>query len=259
MTGSHAPQILGVLNVSPESMVVDSIATSEDEIRERAAMLIRTGADWIDLGGRSISPDAGMIEDRQEQGRVLPALDLLKKESGQTPISVDTWSTETAIAALGRSADAVNFTGHSLPSILLDKIATEAAALFITFMPYENAYAMRNALPAAVGVQAVLDHLGPKVEAARSAGIETLVIDPNLGIIHSATGDHQKIHQQLEIIWNLERLRELECPILLYAARKPERLARIMIASAIVHAGADYIRTHSPEMIERLLASHSTM
>ena len=257
MTGSHAPQILGVLNVSPESNVVESIATSEHEICERAAMLVRTGADWIDLGGRSITPDAPMIDDDEERNRLLPALAILKQNSAETPISVDTWSVETAIAALDRGSDAVNFTAGSVPRVLLDRVAAEGAALFITFMPYQNAYAMRKARPVAVGVQAVLDHLGPKVEAARSAGIEALVIDPNLGIIHPSTDDHQKIHQQLDILWNLDRLRELGCPILLYAARKPERLARIMIASAIVHAGGDYIRTHSPEMILRLRGAAS--
>jgi dihydropteroate synthase len=253
MTGSPAPEILGVLNLSPESNVVESIATTEREICERAAMLVRTGADWIDLGGRSITPDAPMISDEEEQKRLLPALDLLKQRGAETRISVDTWSAETAIAALDRRADAVNFTAHSIPGILLDKIALEGAALFMTFMPYENAYAMRMAPPAAVSVQAVLDHLGPKVEAARGAGVQTLIIDPILGIIHPSTDDHQKIHQQLEIVWNLDPLRrELGCPILLYAARKPERLARIMMASAILHAGADYIRTHRPEMVLRL-------
>jgi dihydropteroate synthase len=253
MTGSHVPEILGVLNLSPESNVVESIATTELEIRERAAMLVRTGADWIDLGGRSITPDAATIDDREERKRLLPALDLLKQSGIETRISVDTWSAETAIAALDRGADAVNFTAGATPRALLDKVATKEATLFLTFMPYENAYAMRKAPPAAVGLQAVLDHLGPKVEAAHDAGIETLVIDPNLGIIHPSTDDHQKIHQQLDIIWNLDRIRsELGCPILLYAARKPERLARIMMASAILHAGADYVRTHSPEMILRL-------
>ena len=258
MTGSHAPEILGVLNVSPESNVVESIATTEPEISARAAVLVRTGADWIDLGGRSITPDAPMIDDEEERNRLLPALDLLKRmklsnqSSREIRISVDTWSAETASAALDRAADAVNFTAHSIPSDLLDKVAAKEATLFMTFMPYENAYAMRKAPPASVRVQAVLDHLGPKVEAARRAGIEALVIDPNLGIIHPSTEDHQKIHQQLELVWNLDRFRELGCPILLYAARKPERLARIMMASAIVHAGADYIRTHTPEMILRL-------
>ena len=54
-------------------------------------------------------------------------------------------------------------------------------------------------------------------------------------------------------VWQLDRLRVLGCPILLYAARKPEPLARIMMASAVLHARADYVRTHTPEMIRRLL------
>ena len=65
------------------------------------------------------------------------------------------------------------------------------------------------------------------------------------------------IHQQLEIIWRLEELRSLGCPILLYAARKPERLARIMTASACLHARADWIRTHTPKMIWHLHGSEA--
>ncbi|MEZ4332634.1 MAG: dihydropteroate synthase [Myxococcota bacterium] len=249
--GSYAPQILGVLNVSPESMVTESIAIGAEAVRARAAMLVATGADWLDLGGRSITPDAPMIDDATEQARLGAALEAL---GDPTPrVSIDTWSASTAEAALARGVDAVNYTGGPLPESLLDAVARRAALLFVTYMPYENAYGMRGAPPAPVGVQAVLDHLGPKVEAARKAGVERLVIDPNLGIIHPSTDDERKIHQQLEIVWQLDRLRALGCPILLYAARKPERLARIMMASAVVHARADYVRTHTPEMIVRLL------
>jgi dihydropteroate synthase len=262
MNASYTPEILGVLNASPESMVEESIATGEDEIRERGAHLIASGATWIDLGGRSITPDAPMIDDAEEQRRLGRALRALGKSpadaapSGRSAprVSVDTWSAETGCFALEAGADAINYTGGPLPQFMLDAVAERGAALFMTFMPYENAYVMRSAPAAEVGTQAVLDHLGPKVEAARAAGIERLAIDPNLGIIHPTTDDHQKIHQQLEIVWNLDRIRSLGTPIFLYAARKPERLARIMMASAIVHARADYIRTHTPEMIVRLLA-----
>ncbi|MEM9175553.1 MAG: dihydropteroate synthase [Myxococcota bacterium] len=252
---SYVPRILGVLNVSPESMVSESIAEGDDAVARRAAQLAATGADWIDLGGRSITPDAPMIGDDTEQARLGPALALLKAEGSEhfrERVSVDTWSPATAHFALEHGADGVNYTGGPLPPALLETVAAKGATLFITFMPYADAYAMRSAPPAAVGLQAVLDHLGPKVEAARNAGVEALVIDPNLGIIHPTTDDHQKIHQQLEIIWRLDALRTLACPILLYAARKPERLARIMTASACLHARADYIRTHTPEMIWRL-------
>lgn len=268
----YAPQILGVLNVSPESMVSESIAIGDAAVRERAAMLVRTGADWIDLGGRSITPDAPMIDDATEQARLFAALAALRSaEAGaasETPagadpepgsagayrVSIDTWSAATGEAALARGADAINYTGGALPTSLLDAVARRGALLFVTYMPYANAYAMRKAPPAAVGVEAVLDHLGPKVEAARRAGVERLVVDPNVGIIHPSTDDHRKIHQQLDIVWQLDRLRVLGCPILLYAARKPEPLARIMMASAVLHARADYVRTHTPEMIRRLLA-----
>lgn len=250
MAEVHRAKILGVLNVSPESMVRESIATSDAAITERATELRRHGADWIDLGGRSITPDAPMIGDSEEQKRLLPALALLM--DGGYRVSVDTWSEATARIALTAGAGAINYTGGSIASQTLDEIAARRATLFLTFMPYGDAYQMRSAPPAAIGLEAILDHLGPRVEAAKRAGIEEVVIDPNLGIIHPSTDDHTKIHQQLEIVWNLDALRTLDCPVLLYAARKPERLARIMMASAVLHAGADYIRTHTPEMIEQL-------
>lgn len=286
----YAPQILGVLNVSPESMVTESIALGDAAVRERAAMLVATGADWIDLGGRSITPDAPLIDDATEQARLWAALAALDpdgatratrqaagavgaggpvdeastrsasntersapRSAGARAVSIDTWSASTAEAALARGVGAINYTGGPLPDSLLDAVARRSALLFVTYMPYENAYAMRGAPPAPVGVQAVLDHLGPKVEAARKAGIERLVLDPNVGIIHPSTDAYRKIHQQLEIVWQIDCLRVLGCPILLYAARKPEPLARIMMASAVVHARADYIRTHTPEMIRRLV------
>jgi dihydropteroate synthase len=256
----YTPKLLGVLNLSPESMVEESIAVGEEAVAERAALLARTGADWIDLGGRSITPDVPMVSDETEQSRLKPALELLKKtrsDSFQERVCVDTWSAATGCFGLEHGADGVNYTGGALPTSLLDAVAGKGATLFLTFMPYDNAYQMRTAEPADVSVQAVLDHLGKKVEAAHAAGIEHLILDPNLGIIHPTTGDHQKIHQQLAILWNLDDFRSLGCPLLLYAARKPERLARIMTASACLHARADYIRTHTPEMIWRLHQSEA--
>lgn len=257
MSSPYVPKILGVLNLSPESMVEESIAVGEAAVRERAERLARTGSDWIDLGGRSITPDAPQVSDETEQSRLAPALERLSGDDSPcvgAKLSVDTWSPATARFAVERGADGVNYTGGPLPADMLDAVAGAGATLFVTFMPYADAYAMRTAKPAETGLDAVLDHLGPKVESARAAGVAEVVIDPNLGIIHPTTDDHAKIHQQLEIVFRLDELRTLGCPILLYAARKPERLARIMTASAVLHARADYVRTHTPEMIWRLHA-----
>ena len=251
MPQAYRPKILGVLNVSPESMVHESIAIGANQIKARATELVQAGADWIDLGGRSITPDAPLVDDAQEQDRLLGAMPILRE--APRPVSIDTWSEATAGVALEAGADAINFTGGEIGPRTLDDIAARSATLFLTFMPYENAYVMRTAAPASVGIDAILEHLRPKVEAARRAGISEIIVDPNVGIIHPSTEDTRKIHQQLEVVWNLDSLRPLGCPILIYAARKPERLARIMMASAVVHARADYIRTHTPNMIRKLL------
>jgi hypothetical protein len=95
---------------------------------------------------------------------------------------------------------------------------------------------MRGAVPIPYRLSAIVEYLEPRVRDAREAGIAEVVVDPNLGIIHPSVDDHLS-------------------PILLYAARKPERLARIMMASAVLQVRPEYVRTHHPDMLQRLLAA----
>lgn len=251
---SSQPTLVGVVNLSPESMVRDSIVRGPDEALVRVRALQADGVGRIDLGGRSITPDAPQVDDAEEQRRLAPTAERLRDEG--VPFSVDTWSPGTGVAALGWGADMVNFTGQDATAPLLDAIADAGASLVLTYMPHGNAYEMRSMPrrpPPVDLVGAILSFLEPRVAAARRAGIEHVIVDPNLGIIHPDTDDFEKIHLQLEIVWQTERLRSLGCPLLFYAARKPERLARIMMASAVLHAQPEYIRTHEPEILQELL------
>lgn len=248
------PKLLGVVNLSPESMVRESIARTPDEALVRARALQAEGVEWIDLGGRSITPDAPMIDDVEEQRRLAPTAKRLRAEGVR--YSVDTWSAETGIQALEWGADVINFTGQDASPRMLDAIASAGASLILTHMPYGNAYEMRarpfSPLPTDL-VGEILVWFAPRVAAARAAGVREIIVDPNVGIIHPDTDDFEKIHRQLEIVWQTERLRALECPVMYYAARKPERLARIMMASAVLHAKPEYIRTHEPLLLRELM------
>ena len=102
---ASGPTLLGVLNLSPESMVSDSIAQTSEEILARAASLRAAGVEILDVGGRSITPDAPMIDDTTEQRRLLPAIELLVRSGYR--VSADTWSSETGIAALDAGAEVV--------------------------------------------------------------------------------------------------------------------------------------------------------
>ncbi len=132
------PTLLGVVNLSPESMVQDSVVHDPEQALQRARDLLADGVNVIDLGGRSITPDAPTIDDNEEQRRLAPTARLLRDEG--VTFSVDTWSPNTAIAALGWGANMINFTGQDATPPMLDAIAAAGASLVLTYMPYGNAY-----------------------------------------------------------------------------------------------------------------------
>ena len=247
MPPPRPPVLLGVVNVSPESMVSDSVVVGTASLLERATWLRDRGCAIIDLGARSITATAPMIDDAEEQRRLVPALRILRREGHR--VSVDTWSSDTVRVALAEGATDINFTGQVIDPAALEAVAAADAALILTYMPYGDAYRMRGAAPVPYRLQGLLDHLGPRVEEARAAGVREIVVDPNLGIIHPSVDDVGKTHLQNGVLWNLGRLRVLGCPILLYAARKPEPLARLLFASNVLFSGADWIRTHHPDII----------
>lgn len=247
------PTLLGVINLSPESMVRESIAATGAAALERARALQAFGVEVFDVGARSITPDAPEVADSEEQQRLEEVLGLMRREGLR--VSVDTWSAATARRALDWGASLINYTRGELPGELLDSIAAADASLALTYMPYGDAYRMRHAERVPYRVEAIVEFLAMRVERARAAGVREVIVDPNLGILHPDTDDHLKVHLQLEVLANIDALRALGCPILLYAARKPERLARIMMAEAVLRARPDYVRTHEPEIIQRLLAA----
>jgi dihydropteroate synthase len=251
----HLCSLLGVINLSPESMVSDSVVSGDEDLMGRATWLASNGCTIIDLGARSITPTAAMIDDDEEQHRLLPSLRRLRQDGYS--VSVDTWSSTTVEVALAAGATHINFTGESVSTKALQAVAAAQAPLMLTYMPYGDAYRMRHAEPVEYRLEGLLEHLGPRVEEARAAGVRDVIIDPNLGIIHPSVDDYRKVQLQNNVLWNLDQLRVLGCPILLYAARKPERLARILFASNVLFAGADIIRTHHPDMIQALIKAHT--
>ena len=253
MPMAGTPMLLGVINLSPESMVADSIAQTETEILARASWLRAQGCGIIDLGARSITPDAPEVSDDEEQRRLEGPLRLLIEHGYR--VSVDTWSSDTVLAALAGGATVINFTGGEISPKALAAIAEARASLILTYMPYGDAYQMRGLDPVPYRIKGILDHLAPRVDAAKEAGVSEVIIDPNLGIIHSSVGDYGKVQLQNGVLWHLDRLRTLGCPILLYAARKPEFLGRILFASNVLHANPEFIRTHHPDILNLLMAA----
>lgn len=99
--------LCGILNVTPDSFSDGGKYTSIDTALQQARKLIQEGAQILDIGGESTRPGSHYVEIQEEIDRVVPVIEAIRKES-DVLISVDTWKSQVAAAALEAGADIVN-------------------------------------------------------------------------------------------------------------------------------------------------------
>jgi dihydropteroate synthase len=106
--GQPSPQIMGILNVTPDSFSDGGELSTLSALIQRAESHVAAGATWLDLGAESTRPGALPISCEQELQRLLPPLKALKKANLRARISVDTRRGAVADQALALGADAIN-------------------------------------------------------------------------------------------------------------------------------------------------------
>jgi dihydropteroate synthase len=100
--------IMGILNITPDSFSDGNQFLELDNALKQARKLITEGADIIDIGGESTRPGAAKVATEEEIARVLPVIEALRKQFPELPISIDTYKSQVAVAALNAGADLVN-------------------------------------------------------------------------------------------------------------------------------------------------------
>ncbi|WP_449272043.1 dihydropteroate synthase [Hymenobacter humi] len=104
----HRPQVMGILNLTPDSFFAGSRVASERDLLGRAEAMLAAGAAVLDLGAYSTRPGADDISADEEARRLLPAVELLRHEFPQAFLSADTFRAGVAEAAVAAGADMVN-------------------------------------------------------------------------------------------------------------------------------------------------------
>ena len=103
----HHTYIMGILNVTPDSFSDGGMYNDLDKALLHAQELVRDGADILDVGGESTRPGHIQITEDEETERVVPVIERLKQEF-DTPISIDTYKSSVAKAAVQAGAALVN-------------------------------------------------------------------------------------------------------------------------------------------------------
>ena len=141
--------IMGILNVTPDSFSDGGKFNEIEAAVIQAKKLVEDGADIIDVGGESTRPGAEYVSEDEEIKRVVPIIEAIKKELDIT-ISIDTYKSKTAEAAIKAGADIINdiwgakydkniasiAAKYDTPIILMHNVTTRQSAniFFIVFM-----------------------------------------------------------------------------------------------------------------------------
>lgn len=240
---------MGIINLTPDSFSDGGLIKNPVSAYQRAAAMLKQGADILDLGAESSRPGALPISAAEEKRRLLPALKLLARLP--IPISVDTSKPEVAAAALEAGAVMINdITGLEDPA--MRSLAARSGVPVVIMHMRGTPRSMQRAPRYNNVVSEVRQELLAAARRAQNAGVkrEKIILDPGIGF--GKTAEHN-----LLLLRELPRLAATGYPLLVGPSRKsfltailgpltpPERIwgTAAAVTLAVAH-GARIIRVH---------------
>lgn len=207
------PQVMGILNVTPDSFFATSRCRSEEEIRQRVCMMRREGATMVDIGAYSSRSGAEEVSVEEELRRLLPAIGIVREEWPDAIISVDTFRAEVARQAVEAGADIINdISGGEMDKDMFRTVA-ELHVPYILMHMQGTPQDMQKAPHYDNLMCEVFRSLGERVEELHEAGVADVIVDPGFGF-------GKTMAQNYEMMARLGEFRLLGCPILVGISRK---------------------------------------
>ncbi|MGL5787844.1 MAG: dihydropteroate synthase [Bacteroidales bacterium] len=244
------PKVMGILNATPDSFFEKSRCTTEMEIENRIAEIIRQGADMIDVGAYSSRPDATDISPEEEWRRLEGALKILRRISPDAIVSVDTFRSQVARRAVEEyGVQIVNdISGGELDPDMYQTIADLNCAYIMMHMKGTPQTMQKNCSYADL-FQDICHYFVEKLDRLRELGVANVVLDPGFGF-------SKTIDQNYELMSFMEHFSILGKPLLVGISRKSmiykylgiepkDSLNGTTVLNTIaLQKGADILRVH---------------
>ena len=199
--------VMGILNVTPDSFSDGGKFNEVDSALKRVKEMIQEGADIIDVGGESTRPNFEVVKEDEEIKRVVPIIRAIK-ENFDIPVSIDTYKSKTAEAAIEAGADIIN----DIWGFKKDKDMAKVAAKYNVpcILMHNREKKEYNDL-----MKDVVFDLVESINIALNAGVsrENIILDPGIGFAKT-------LNENLIVMNNLEKIKDLGYPVLLATSRK---------------------------------------
>jgi dihydropteroate synthase len=259
------PWLMGIVNASPDSFSDGGRHVTLEGQLVLARELLAAGADIVDIGGESASTGSPPVEVSEELARVIPLVERIAGELGAI-VSVDTYKPAVARAAIAAGAKIVNDVSGLREGGMAEVCAQTGAALVVMHTRAAPRESMQDPNLYDDITAEVLAFLRERIALATAAGVgaEQLIVDPGPDFAKTPA-------QTIRLLAELERLHELDRPLLMAISRKDfigaltgraprERLAGTLAALAHgVDAGAHIFRVHDVAAAADFLAVRAAL
>ena len=227
------PQVMGILNVTPDSFYAGSRVQTERDIVSRAQQIVTEGGSIIDVGACSTRPDSEPATEQEEMERLRGALGIIRREMPDAIISVDTFRPDVARMAVEEfGVDIINDVGtptthHPSPTTHhLTPMQRMVTGLQVPYIYMSRKATMRDIL---LDCAEVMDTL-------RAMGQKDIILDPGFGF-------GKTLEENYDVLNNLERMQMTGLPVLVGVSRKSMIYKRLDIDPAQALNGTTVLNT----------------
>ena len=208
------PQVMGILNVTPDSFFSGSRKQTETEIMERVAEIFNEGASMIDVGAYSSRPDADDISPEEEMSRLRRGLKIVREMYPEAVVSVDTFRADVARMCVEEyGADIINdISGGNMDCRMFSTVA-ELGIPYILMHMKGTPQTMQQSPQYDDLMKDILLYFAERVQQLRDLGQKDIIIDPGFGFAKT-------LNHNYELMQQLDKLGIFKLPILVGISRK---------------------------------------
>lgn len=209
------PQVMGILNVTPDSFYSGSRKQTEEEIANRANQIIAEGGSIIDVGAFSTRHGADEVSEEEEGRRLKFALDIVRREQPDVAISVDTYRPTLARKCIEEwGTDIINDVSEGgitgIANVPLQRQETECPEMFRVVGELKVPYILMSVQPT---LAMMMKGFAREVQQLRDLGAKDIILDPGFGF-------GKDLAQNYQIFAEMEKLNVMELPVLVGISRK---------------------------------------
>lgn len=208
------PQIMGILNVTPDSFYSDSRTPDEAHITERVHQMMDEGADMIDIGGYSSRPGADDVTPEEEMDRLRRGLRIVRKLYPEVPVSVDTFRADVARMCIEEEgADIINDISGGMMDRQMFRTVARLGVPYILMHMQGTPDTMQVAPHYDNLRREVMLYFAERIDRLCQMGAKDIIVDPGFGF-------GKTLEHNYELVNHLEDFAVFNLPLLVGISRK---------------------------------------